>query len=248
MRAALALLGQMPVGPLGRRIAVLGDMLELGDSADTLHRELADPVTRQCGRSCVLLRARNAKSLAGSSLRAPGRLCGGVRARSSRRCWKRYRAATPSWSKARWVRRWARSSNRCSAITRRHLSRSPRPRKVDCHMLYWLVDLSDKISALNVFRYITFRTGGAMMTALIFVFLSGSSDHRYAAPETGPRPADPQRRPAIAPEDQARHADHGRIDDPVRRRALDHSVGQSGQSLCLDRADGDDGLRRHRLL
>ena len=44
MRAALALLGQMPVGPLGRRIAVLGDMLELGDSADTLHRELADPV------------------------------------------------------------------------------------------------------------------------------------------------------------------------------------------------------------
>jgi phospho-N-acetylmuramoyl-pentapeptide-transferase len=42
-------------------------------------------------------------------------------------------------------------------------------------MLYWLVDLSDKISALNVFRYITFRTGGAMMTALIFVFLSGSS-------------------------------------------------------------------------
>jgi UDP-N-acetylmuramoyl-tripeptide--D-alanyl-D-alanine ligase len=44
MRAALALLGQMPVGPLGRRIAVLGDMLELGDSADILHRELADPV------------------------------------------------------------------------------------------------------------------------------------------------------------------------------------------------------------
>ena len=30
MRAALALLGQAPVGPRGRRIAVLGDMLELG--------------------------------------------------------------------------------------------------------------------------------------------------------------------------------------------------------------------------
>ena len=42
-------------------------------------------------------------------------------------------------------------------------------------MLYWLVDLSDKISFFNVFRYITFRTGGATLTALLFVFLFGSS-------------------------------------------------------------------------
>jgi phospho-N-acetylmuramoyl-pentapeptide-transferase len=40
-------------------------------------------------------------------------------------------------------------------------------------MLYWLVDLSDKLSVLNVFRYITFRTGGAVLTALLFVFLFG---------------------------------------------------------------------------
>ena len=33
MRAALALLGQAPLGPRGRRIAVLGDMLELGRTA-----------------------------------------------------------------------------------------------------------------------------------------------------------------------------------------------------------------------
>lgn len=44
MRAALALLGQAEIGARGRRIAVLGDMLELGDQADALHRELADPV------------------------------------------------------------------------------------------------------------------------------------------------------------------------------------------------------------
>src|SRR5918992_3699593 len=42
-------------------------------------------------------------------------------------------------------------------------------------MLYWLIDLSDKISFFNVFRYITFRTGGATLTALLFVFLFGSS-------------------------------------------------------------------------
>jgi len=40
-------------------------------------------------------------------------------------------------------------------------------------MFYWLADLSDKLSFLNVFRYITFRTGGAIVTALVFVFLFG---------------------------------------------------------------------------
>ena len=40
-------------------------------------------------------------------------------------------------------------------------------------MLYWLSFLSDQLNALNVFRYITVRTGGAMITALIFVFLFG---------------------------------------------------------------------------
>jgi phospho-N-acetylmuramoyl-pentapeptide-transferase len=42
-------------------------------------------------------------------------------------------------------------------------------------MLYWLVDLSDKINFFNVFRYITFRTGGAIVTAMLFTFLFGSS-------------------------------------------------------------------------
>jgi phospho-N-acetylmuramoyl-pentapeptide-transferase len=40
-------------------------------------------------------------------------------------------------------------------------------------MFYWLADFSDRLSFLNVFRYITFRTGGAIVTALVFVFLFG---------------------------------------------------------------------------
>ena len=44
MQAALALLGQVPTTGLGRRIAVLGDMLELGLEGPALHAELADAV------------------------------------------------------------------------------------------------------------------------------------------------------------------------------------------------------------
>jgi len=38
-------------------------------------------------------------------------------------------------------------------------------------MLYWLSAFSDTIGPLNVLRYITFRSGGAMFTALLLVFL-----------------------------------------------------------------------------
>ncbi|HWL03460.1 MAG TPA: phospho-N-acetylmuramoyl-pentapeptide-transferase [Xanthobacteraceae bacterium] len=40
-------------------------------------------------------------------------------------------------------------------------------------MLYWLSALTETVSAFNVFRYITVRTGGAMLTAMVFVFLFG---------------------------------------------------------------------------
>ena len=40
-------------------------------------------------------------------------------------------------------------------------------------MLYWLTELTGELSAFNIFRYITFRTGGALITALVFVFLFG---------------------------------------------------------------------------
>jgi UDP-N-acetylmuramoyl-tripeptide--D-alanyl-D-alanine ligase len=44
MRAAIMLLGMAPVGPRGRRIAVLGDMLELGSRGAALHKGLAEAV------------------------------------------------------------------------------------------------------------------------------------------------------------------------------------------------------------
>jgi UDP-N-acetylmuramoyl-tripeptide--D-alanyl-D-alanine ligase len=44
MRAAIAILGEAPIGQHGRRIAVLGDMLELGPQGSDLHRSLANVI------------------------------------------------------------------------------------------------------------------------------------------------------------------------------------------------------------
>jgi UDP-N-acetylmuramoyl-tripeptide--D-alanyl-D-alanine ligase len=44
LRAALAVLGMTQPHPGGRRVAVLGDMLELGERTEPLHRELAEPL------------------------------------------------------------------------------------------------------------------------------------------------------------------------------------------------------------
>ncbi|MEM6616374.1 MAG: phospho-N-acetylmuramoyl-pentapeptide-transferase [Pseudomonadota bacterium] len=40
-------------------------------------------------------------------------------------------------------------------------------------MLYYLTAFSDQVAILNVFRYITFRTGGAVITALMIIFVFG---------------------------------------------------------------------------
>src|ERR1700730_6855239 len=116
--------------------------------------------------------------------------------RSRRTCCPRSVPAMPSWLRARSARAWRPLSRHCNGcpraktarklarqkLTRRQQTRCrPRPHKVDA-MLYWLIDLSDKITVLNVFRYITFRTGGAVITALLFVFLFGPSIiHRLRA-------------------------------------------------------------------
>jgi UDP-N-acetylmuramoyl-tripeptide--D-alanyl-D-alanine ligase len=52
VKAALQLLAQMPVQ--GRRIAILGDMLELGNDGPSFHKELAGPL-QQAGVDLVML-------------------------------------------------------------------------------------------------------------------------------------------------------------------------------------------------
>ena len=63
MKAALAVLGAMPVAENGRRIAVLGDMLELGEQSPALHAGLAGPLA-EAGADRVLLAGPEMAALA----------------------------------------------------------------------------------------------------------------------------------------------------------------------------------------
>ncbi len=76
MRAALAVLAQAPLGRHGRRIAVLGDMLELGPKATGSPSRPCRCHHRYRDRPCVLRRALDGGIVAGPSVAAARRLCG----------------------------------------------------------------------------------------------------------------------------------------------------------------------------
>ncbi len=115
-------------------------------------------------------------------------------------------------------------------------------------MLYWLADFSDKLQFLNIFRYITFRTGGALMTAAVFMFIAGSPiiDWLRAAQGKG----QPIR--ADGPQSHLK----SKIGTPTMGGLMiifavthvDDPVGQSVQPLCVDRARRHARLRHHRFL
>jgi phospho-N-acetylmuramoyl-pentapeptide-transferase len=50
---------------------------------------------------------------------------------------------------------------------------------------YFLVPLADRVSVFNVFRYITFRAGGAVVTALFIAFVIGPSMIRWLRERQG---------------------------------------------------------------
>ena len=102
-------------------------------------------------------------------------------------------------------------------------------------MLYWLTELTPELAALNIFRYITFRTGGALITALLFVFLFGPVVHRVMRSKQGK--GQPIRRDG--PERHVMQKQGtptmGGLMILVGRDRLSAAVGRPAQPLCLGR-------------
>ena len=137
--AALALLGQAPVGAHGRRIAVLGDMLELGPRGRALHRGLSAAVEANAIDLVFCCRAADARAVAGSSRRPPRRLCrerGGARAASRVRDPRRRRRHGEGFAR---LANGAHRQGAARQLAARRDSSKPRPHKVDA-MFYWLVE------------------------------------------------------------------------------------------------------------
>ena len=93
--------------------------------------------------------------------------------------------------------------------------------------------------SFNVFRYITFRTGGAMVTAALFVFLFGPwiiDQLRLRQGKGQPIREDGPQSHLVT---KRGTPTMGGLMILLGRHGLDGAVGQSVQSLCLDRARRD---------
>src|SRR3954465_9551606 len=61
----------------------------------------------------------------------------------------------------------------------------PRADKGRNSMLYFLSELSQQVNFLNLFRYLTFRAGGAIMTALFVSFVLGPATINWLRSKQG---------------------------------------------------------------
>ena len=96
MAAALNVLGSAAVGPQGRRIAVLGDMLELGPTGPALHLGLNEAIKANQHRSGVLLWSADAQLVGRAFHRVNGAAMPRIRLVSKRRWYRRFAPATRS--------------------------------------------------------------------------------------------------------------------------------------------------------
>ena len=122
-------------------------------------------------------------------------------------------------------------------------------------MFYWLIDLSNTVPGfgvfhpfLNVFRYITFRTGGAIATGALFVFLFGPwiIDHlRLRQGKGQPIRTDGPQSHLLTKKGTPTMGGLMILSGLVVSTLL---WANPAQPLCLDRARGDARFRLRRLL
>ena len=165
MRAAFQVLKNATPAQNGRRIAVLGDMLELGSEADTIHAALAKDISS--ARIDIAI-------LAGNHMAA---LCKALPKSVAAEHGTTSETILPvvinTVRPGDVVTVKGSLGSRMALIT---AALAALDETKERQMLYnFLVPLADDFGPLNLFRYITFRTGGAIMTALIISFIFGPS-------------------------------------------------------------------------
>ena len=183
------LLGATSPARGGRRIAVLGDMLELGPQAAELHAELAEDLVARATSICC---SPPGPLMARALLRRARKRCA-ARIAPRRSNWRKPSLAAIRPGDVVMVKgsNGSRMSrDRRGAAKEKFAAANGQLRKLD--MLTLLADCPIYYSPLNIFRYITFRAAMAAATALFFVFFFGPGDHRRAAPQAGQGPADPR--------------------------------------------------------
>ena len=222
-------------GGAARRVAVLGEMLELGDESVRLHEEVGRAAAE---RIDLLLDGRRR---AGARPGGRGdRLGAGAR-------------PGPLFRHERRGRRGGGAPARAGRPRARQglARRADRPRRgsdpggVRLMLLRLLYPFHTEFSVLNVTRYITFRTAAASLSALAISLALGPWLVRklrefqigQVIRQEGPGEPPPE----------GRHADHGRAADSDGGARADAAVGGPDERLRLDRGADDGGLRRDRL-
>lgn len=107
-------------------------------------------------------------------------------------------------------------------------------------MLYhFLYSLAGEFHGLNLFRYITFRAGGALLTALFLGFWMGPFLFKLASEKTKRRLTHSRRWPPIPPDFQKEPQPWGDIVDVVQHHGVNVIMGPFGFGICMDCIMGD---------
>ncbi len=202
-----------------RRVAILGDMLELGPTAPELHRAAG----ARAARSADLL-------VAVGSL-AQGFLEGARGAGMPESALRSFPDATAAdrGRRSSWPRRRGPGQGLAGSASRigRGRDRGPLRRGGGLMLFHLLYALRHDVSGLNVVRYITFRTAVASLTALFLVLVLGPWMIERLRTPAG-RAVHPRRRPED-PQGEGRHPHHGRGLDPGRDPHPDPALGRPHQ-------------------
>ena len=146
---------------------MLGDMLELGDAAERLHRELAEPLAAAEVDRVFLV----GEAMAALFEALPEANAGGL--------WRSAEEAIPAL--LRFLEpgdvvtvKGSRGVRVSHIVERLCAESSGRGDRDITQMLYPLLyPFADQFQFFNLFRYITFRSGGAVVTALLISFVLG---------------------------------------------------------------------------